>query len=324
MSNLGIVVGGSGFIGRHLLRRLTSSHRHKSVVSIDIAEPKERLPGVTYIQADARKPLQAEWGGAGSTIYHLAAVCTFPGYDVADYYETNITTSQRVIDFAEVTKAGMIVFTSSMAVYGPSEKGRIETSAVRPANAYGHSKLLAEELLNSWRRRNPEAKLVVVRPAVIFGEGEGGNYTRLARALARGYFVYVGRKNTIKSCGYVEDLIESLFFAIDNPERSILYNFAYPHPYKLREIVESFCHLAGFRKPTLSLPAFLISAAALPFEVLNAIGLRNGIHRDRIRKLHESTHITPKWLMENGFLFKTTLEVALERWRSASPQKRFL
>jgi hypothetical protein len=47
MSRLGIVVVGSGFIRRHLLRRLTNSCRHEHVVSIDIVQPRERLAGVT-------------------------------------------------------------------------------------------------------------------------------------------------------------------------------------------------------------------------------------------------------------------------------------
>jgi nucleoside-diphosphate-sugar epimerase len=324
MSELGIVIGGSGFIGRHLLRRLVQKSRHERIVSIDIAEPREHLPGVTYVRADARKHLKEEWGAAGSTIYDLAAICKFPGHAASEYYETNIGTSQRIIDFAEETKASTVVFTSSIAVYGSSENAMTESSAVQPTTPYGHSKLLAERLFRSWHRRNPKAKLIIVRPAVIFGEGEGGNYTRLARALAWGYFVYVGRRDAIKSCGYVEDLIESLFFALDKSEPLILYNFAYPQAYKLKDIVDTFCRVAGFRAPSLSIPSFIASTAALPWEWLDAVGFRNSIHRDRIRKLNESTHIRPRWLVENGFEFNTTLDTALKRWQSASLQRQFL
>ena len=42
--------------------------------------------------------------------------------------------------------------------------------------------------------------------AVIFGKGEKGNLTRIARTLKKGLFVYPGRKDTIKACVYVKDV----------------------------------------------------------------------------------------------------------------------
>lgn len=324
MSELGIVMGGSGFIGGHLLKHLVSTRRHTRLISIDIAPPPEKLEGVEYIIADLCDELDTSLGAVGAVIYSLAAYRNYPGHPDRDYYVNNIISSQRIIDLAEATGAQAIVFTSTMSVYGPGQEPKTEQSALNPVNPYGASKMIAETLHTGWLARNPECKLVICRPAVIFGYRDDGNYTRLARALERKIFVYAGRNDTIKSAGYVGDLVRSFTFALDHGARDILYNFAYPYAYTIKEIALAFHEVAGFSKPWSTMPVALLNMVAIPFELANAIGFKNSIHRQRIRKLYEDTHIVPEWLTENGFEFRTDLPKALRLWQQESPSGRFI
>ena len=73
--------------------------------------------------------------------------------------------------------------------------------------------------------------------------------------------------------------------------------------------------MAGFRDRYPVVPIPLMLAAAAPFELLNALGVRNRIHRDRIWKLVQSTRIAPNWLLNNGYRFETDLKSALALWR---------
>jgi len=50
----------------------------------------------------------------------------------------------------------------------------------------------------------------------------------LARALRGGYFFYAGRRNTIKSGGYIDELLLAIDFALNRDDPFILFNFAYP------------------------------------------------------------------------------------------------
>lgn len=324
MTSLGIVLGGSGFIGTHLLAHLVETGRHSRLISLDLAPPPDRLPGIQYEIADLREPIPVALGEAGATIYNLIALRNFPGHPNQEYYDTNVVSTQRAIDFAERTGATAMVFTSTMSIYGPGEDPKVEQSPLAPVNPYGASKRIGEILNAGWLARNPAARLITSRPAVIFGYRDNGNYTRLASGLDKGYFVYVGRRDTIKSAGYVGDLVRSFTFCLDRPEREILYNFAYPHAYTIEEIVDTFRAVGGFAAPKATLPLPLLSAAAIPFEVINALGIKNPIHRDRIRKLYESTHIVPKWLTDNGFEFSTDLKSALQTWKSQSPSGAFV
>lgn len=324
MSNGAVVLGGSGFIGSHLLKLLVADGRHSRIVSLDIAEPKERLAGVEYHFADLREPIPDAHGDSGSTIYNLVALRNFPGHPFQDYYETNVVSVQRAIDFAERIGTREMVFTSTMSVYGPGEDPKVETSPLRPVNPYGHSKRIGEALNSGWLARGSDRRLVTCRPAVIFGYRDDGNFTRLARLLERGVFVFVGRRDTIKSSGYVGDLVRSFLFALDSGQGEVTYNFAYPTPYTISDVVDAFGAVAGYAPARATVPLPLLNLAAIPFEAANAVGLRNPIHRDRIRKLNESTNIVPQWLVENGFVFQTDLKSALAEWREQSPGGRFI
>jgi len=328
MAKNALVIGGSGFIGMHTLRALKRDRRYVKVVSVDIAEPFERIDGFDYVIHDCRKPLPTTLANTDTEIYNLPALRTFPGHPDDEYFETNYGTSERIVELAEAVGSKTIIFTSTMSVYATGDDPKTEDSPIDPGNAYGASKVRGEALHKQWLARSSDRRLVICRPAVIFGYRDNGNFTRLANALRARYFVFVGRRNTIKSAGYVTDLADTFLFALDKfnetGTREILYNFAYPERLSIERIVNAFCDVGGYHRPRMVLPPWFLASVALPFEALNAIGLKNPIHRKRLTKLYESTNIVPKWLEHNHFPFRTDIESALTEWRRESPSGRFI
>lgn len=310
-----IVFGGSGFIGTHLLRKLIASGAER-VISVDIRDPRNAIPGVDYRRADVRDLRDFTISETVSTIYNLAAVHTTPGHPDYEYYETNILGASDVTAFARRQNVREIVFTSSISVYGPGEETKSEDSPLAPESPYGRSKMLAERIHKSWLDESPDRRLVIVRPAVIFGPGEGGNFTRMATLLKSGVFVYPGRRDTIKACFYVDDLIDAIMSARQASERFVLFNGCYPDRYTLEQIVEAFRARHFPKARTFDIPLGLVLTAARVLRPFAAIGL--GIHPDRVMKLVRSTDIVPGWLEQRGLARYGRIESALERWAESS------
>jgi nucleoside-diphosphate-sugar epimerase len=317
-----IVFGGAGFIGTHLLRHLVGRGVER-VVSFDIAEPAAPVPGVDYVRGDVREEIPANVVSSIPEIYDLAAVHRTPGHPDHEYYETNVQGALNISDFARQAAAPQIVFTSSIAVYGPDEAVKTEESDPDPVSAYGWSKLLAEQVYQNWAQGAADRKLVIARPAVVFGKGENGNFTRLAGALRRRSFVYPGRTDTIKACGYVGELIRALDFARTLEHQETLFNFCYPESYTIERICQTFEKVGELPRPLGKVPLPLLNAAALPFETLNGIGVRNPVNRERIAKLVRSTNIQPARLGELGYEFETDLAGGLHQWAETS-ERRFV
>lgn len=310
MGGMNIVFGGSGFIGTHLIRRLAA--QGERVLSLDLKPQRETLPGVEYRIGDVRDLSAFEVNEPVKTIYNFAAVHTTPGHPFWEYYDTNVNGAIEVTRWANANDVPEIVFTSSISVYGPSEETKTEKSKPTPESAYGYSKHMAERIHRIWFDAVEGRRLVIVRPAVVFGQGERGNFTRLARLLQKGFFIYPGRKDTIKACIYVEDLLDTMEYARQLPDATITYNGCYSERYTLEQIIDLFIKEHFPAAKTYMIPRLVVVGIAT---ILRAFGASKiGIHPDRVMKLVRSTDVYPGVLMERGYVFPHNLKGGLARW----------
>jgi nucleoside-diphosphate-sugar epimerase len=313
-----VVFGGAGFIGAHLVSHLAAAGA--SVLVADLQVPNRLPAGVRFEAVDVRKPVEIEPDAAAPLVFNLAAVHRTPGHPDHEYFETNVAGARNVTEFCTRHGVTSLFFTSSISVYGPTEEPRIETSPLTPASAYGESKLEAEGIHRRWVEEDEGRRLVVVRPAAVFGPGENGNFTRLARGLRKGFFLYPGRKDTLKACGYVDDLVGSLFFMWSAADPAVTYNYAYPEPPTLEEICQAFHDVGDLPSPRGVIPTAPMLAVA---RLLSAVGLKT-FDPDRVRKLVASTNIQAHELSERGFSYETDLRSAIARWRAADPPGQFV
>lgn len=323
MATSAVVFGGSGFIGRYIISAL-KDWGYERIVNADLRAKQEPVEGVENVMCDVRHPIDHIVKGDFDEVYNLAAVHTTPGHPDHEYYDTNVFGAINVVRFCEIHKVNILHFTSSISVYGPSEEPKTEQSPLAPVSAYGKSKLQAEAIHYLWARSDKRRRLSVARLAVIFGPRENGNFTRLAKALSTGLFFYPGRRDTIKGCAYVEEVLRTFRFALDQRERIYTYNVAYPKAYTLEQICEAFHEVGGLPLPKGTVPTAVMMTATLPFELMNSLGLSNPVCRARVEKLVKSTYVVPERLVTDGYTFETDVHEGLKRWIVARPEGQFV
>ena len=213
---------------------------------------------------------------------------------------------------------------SSISVYGPTDEAKTEESLPAPETAYGSSKLLAENVHRSWQQAAPGRHLLVLRPVVIFGPGEGGNVTRLVRSLINGYFMYVGNCTARRAGGYVKELCETIRFAIEyqinSGECSTLLNFSTDSSTPMETFVDTVREVAEVKRRYASLPRCLVLALSYPIEVVAQIlCIKQPISPTWIRKLSRSTNIEAKGLQTIGYSYHYSLKTAIEDWKFDVP-----
>lgn len=310
-----VIFGASGFIGTHFLKHYQKTGNYH-LIGVDLVSPKNPVPSVQYILNDVRDLSSFDVEGEIDLIINLAAVHKTPGHPSHAYYETNILGAIEVCKFARRKGVNNIIFTSSISVYGPGEETKAETAPLAPVSAYGWSKMMAEKIHQSWQEENTAHKLVICRPAVIFGHKEGGNFTRLAKLMKKGFFIYPGRKDTIKGCFYVKDLIAALLFALEQPERFIVFNGCYPDRYTIEQIVATFKKTFFPNVKEFLLPRWVLMIAAILLRPVSTLGI--GIHPERVMKLVKSTDTVPGWLVAKGQAKRDALAPALADWHKDS------
>lgn len=308
-----LITGASGFIGTHLARRLHAADAE--LICLDLKPPRETLANAEYILGDVRN-LSAVDLPKVHRIFNLAAIHTTPGHPDHEYYDTNVNGALEVTRLANRQGVEHVTFTSSISIYGPSEERKTETSTPAPVSAYGKSKLMAEKIHRDWQEAASGRKLTVIRPAVVFGPGEGGNFARMASLLKRGFFVFPGRRDTIKSCIYVEDLIEMMLVAGANSDVVTTLNGSYPECPTLEDIVLALQSRYFPKAKLIDAPLGAVMSAAKTLSALNGFGV--GIHPDRVTKLVRSTYVYPEWAASRNLFANQAFVSGIERWADAT------
>lgn len=246
-------------------------------------------------------------------IFNFAAVHRTPGHPDHAYFEANIRGAENVCALAEKYGVKKIVFTSSIAPYGAAEELKEETSLPTPNTAYGISKLVAEKVHMMWQAGDKQNRqLTILRPGVVFGRGENGNFTRLYWAIKGRKFAYPGRKDTIKACIYVKELVRFMMYRLENHGEGVeLYNCCYEPAYTIEHIVGVIKSTTGLTQPVPDIPNAVIMPAAA---VIGVLGAPMGICPARVKKLQISTNICGKKLQNSGYDFKWGFKEAVEDW----------
>ena len=317
-----IIVGGAGFIGGHLTKSFLADGWQVEIA--DLVAPVHGQEGVRFHCVDVRSPIDAaSLPMDPDLVINLAAIHREPGHADAEYFETNVGGGDHVLGLCERLRATSLIFTSSISVYGTNESVVGDGHPRDHVTPYGESKAHAEDLCLKWGAEDPGRTVSIVRPTAIFGPGEGGNFTRLARALRLGRFAFPGRRDTIKGCGYVDDLVRAMRF-MHGRERRLVYNFGFPRGHSLEEICEQLCLVGSFRPPRGTFPIRLMHAAGRMGDVITPLGRSTGLSRRRIEKLVTSTDVRPDLLIEAGFQWTHDLHGAFEHWYNSDPDGQFV
>lgn len=334
-----VIFGGTGFIGVFFAKFLLDAGHADKVYLVDI-EPvsakcshyRKRLVAqdsrILFVSGDVRQPL--DWfipSEVVTLIANFAAIHREPGHEDFEYYQTNLLGAENVCDWAEKVGCNNIIFTSSIAPYGPSEEAKDERSLTTPITAYGASKLVAEKIHQIWQARDDERRrLVIVRPGVVFGPGEEGNVTRLIKAVLHRYFFYMGNQNTRKAGVYVKELCNAMWWVLQrqntNGEHVSLFNMSMNPAPSIRDYVNMVCRVAGVKRLVPSVPYPMILLVAYILEIIaRPLGIKHPFSPVRIRKLVRSNNILPSYLVKNGYNYIYTLESAFADWCASCPEE---
>jgi len=186
-----IVTGGAGFIGANLVRRLQEEHPSARIVAIDDMRTgafsnlvDERFGGAPYRGGFIARslsridlPALAE-RFEPDVIFHLASITDTTVDDEAAMIAENVEPFETLIDIAR-SRGCRLVWASSAATYGTTANGATAArrpftleDAGRPANVYGFSKWVMENLHREAVAAAPDLHIVGLRYFNVFGPGE--------------------------------------------------------------------------------------------------------------------------------------------------------
>ena len=214
------VIGGSGFVGTNLCRKLALKQQDFEIIDLKLSKqfPEKCIIG------DVRDLNSLRENITGDVVVNLAAVHRDDVRDKLEYKRTNVDGAKNVAAICAEKGIHKIIFTSTVAVYGFAEPGTDESGMINPFNEYGRTKFEAEERLRSWYEKGDNS-LLIIRPTVIFGEGNRGNVFNLFNQIASGKFLMVGKGENKKSMAYIGNVVAFLEACIATDQNYGVYNY---------------------------------------------------------------------------------------------------
>ena len=283
-SGICCVIGGGGFIGRPVVRKLLATGR--SVLVIDRGPAPQDMPaGMTHMQGDYGDPAFLEAALTGvHEIIHLAyaSVPKTSFEDPAADLLHNIPPALTLLETASRLQLKKIVLVSSGGtVYGQALSLPIEEDhPTDPISPYGITKLAIEKYAGMFHALKG-LPAVMVRPGNAYGEeqvpytGQGLVATVIASMLEGKEINLFGQTGGVRDYIHVEDIASGIIAALTDGQPGEAYNIGSGIGTSSRQIVDilaAHARAAGLDPQIISLPErrFDVGSNVLSFAKLRA------------------------------------------------------
>jgi len=185
-----LITGASGFVGQ---RFCVNNKDRYSIKTVSLQ--KVQIEDLDFSGVDV--------------ILHLSGIAhRMEKTDDSLYFEVNHELTKKLAEAAKQAGVGHFIFVSTIKVYGGDYELLTPETACKPNDAYGKSKLMAEEALKDLE--SGDFGISIVRPPLIYGPGVKGNMQKLMALVQKRKYIPLGNINNKRSMLGLDNLVALL------------------------------------------------------------------------------------------------------------------
>ena len=280
MNNV-LVVGGSGFIGSHLVERLASKgYKLRALARKNSDTRFMRSLGVELYAGDLLEPdsLNPAFNGV-DTVFCLVNVKPSGKTSLEYLNQLNLLHTEgtrNLLMACKTNKVSRLIFLSSVAAIGYKKNAVIynELSPEEPIDSYGRAKLKAENILRQGML-DSGVKIAILQPPGVFGERGLGSLGKIIAFTEKGLVPVLGSGKNRQSLAYVGNVVNQVIFAAEHPESSgKTYIVTDARAYAVNELVAEVSQVIGAMPFKMHIPVWPILFFTSILNFLSRIFLR--------------------------------------------------
>jgi len=212
-----LVTGGKGFLGKHLVSKLSQVGQSVRVLARPHDEPNvEGSSENDIVWGDIRDQNAVEKAVDGvDRVIHLVSNFRKGGSDKREAYSINVEGTENVLRAALKYGVKQLIHCSTIGVHGNVRSiPANEDTPFNPGDLYQETKLIAERRV--WEfYENTKLPITVIRPISMLGPGDL-RMLKLFRMIKKGRFVIVGNGKPFFQPAYIDDVVQGFIHCLDN------------------------------------------------------------------------------------------------------------
>ncbi len=246
-----LVAGGTGFVGRQVVKRLSDDNRKTRVLArtyVGFAELNP--PDAELALGDITSPetLPAAFAGV-ATLVHLVGI--IQEVDDATFETIHVEGTLNLINAAQKSNVRKIIYVSALGV------------REHAASRYHQSKYKAEQIV-----KNSGIAYVIFRPSVMYGQG-GEFINMLLNMMKSPLIPLIGGGGNKMQPLFVGDLALCLAKSVSMAEtNNKIFEIAGPEPMTYKEMIRLIIKVKKIRRCLFNLPFFLVKPLVAMMEMV--------------------------------------------------------
>jgi len=264
-----LITGGTGFIGRHLIRELIGRGYHCTCLVRAKSNVRElgELDNVELVYGDIvdKQSLRTSMREV-QVIYHLAGQVGDWGVPDKRFFAVNVEGTRNLLEAAKETHVSHFIFCSTPGVQGKGYMNASEDLPYNPSHIYELTKAEAEKLLLAFSERQTSPQVTIVRPDFVYGPGDLRRLP-LYRAINNKRFLLIGEGRSFLRPTFVEDAVQGFCLLSNNPSSfGQIYNIAGPHILNVKDFIQTIAETLRVSLPKIRMPIPVARILAIMFE----------------------------------------------------------
>jgi GDP-L-fucose synthase len=300
-----LVTGGTGMIGREVVRRLCDFGAKVRSVSLDDIPTDSRAE---QVKADLRNfDTCLDVTKGMDFVFHVAGIkgsVDVTKAQPASTFVPLLLMNTAVLEAARVNRVVRLVYTSTIGTYGPADEFREDDydPLSMPMDVYpGWAKRMAEMQISAYAEQYGSDNFAVVRPCNVFGPGDNFDPTSamvvpslMARWTGGERPLKVwGDGSAIRDFAFATDLAEGVILALHHGTRNSFVNLG-GQAHSVKELVETLADVIG-----LDYEFDTSKPAGYPVRIMESARARDWLGYMPQHDLKSGLEITWNWYSAN-------------------------
>ena len=222
-----LITGASGFIGRHLTKKITNhvlpTDKNGEKVDLRVREKVLELRKV-------------------DVVIHLAGkIPSKQNFSKNVFFDHNVKGTLNILEYCVKKKIKKLIFVSSY-VYGKPKYNPIdEKHILQPHNTYTKSKFLAEELCKSYGKKFG-IDVIILRPFNIFGNSQKNGFlvSNIIKSMNDKKQITILNKKNKRDYLFIDDLVDAIIKMIDYESKFEIFNVGSGECHTFEELIRIF------------------------------------------------------------------------------------